>query len=170
MSILDAFTSRIYVYEADPFAVSPFYLHYLFIRISFIHLFFIFVCFFRQKNVTIKRLKKKTVFFFGMLYSFPCAVFTDLYFLLARYCRPFSSNPSNGRLYPARCLQKNKNKLNDTCTVRCNPGFIPRFSSLQTLTCYSNGFWSRTRITECVRKYHVHSRLGPLCSHCAIVK
>ena len=95
---------------------------------------------------------------------------TDLYFLLARYCRPFSSNPSNGRLYPARCLQKNKNKLNDTCTVRCNPGFIPRFSSLQTLTCYSNGFWSRTRITECVRKYHVHSRLGPLCSHCAIVK
>ena len=65
-----------YVYEANPFAVSPFYLHYLFIRISFIHLFFIFVCFFRQKNVTIKRLKKKTVFFFGMLYSFPCAVFS----------------------------------------------------------------------------------------------
>ena len=76
-----------------------------------------------------------------------------LYFfpLEAIYCPPLK-RPDNGKLKPFRCGERNNNKFNDTCSVGCNPGYIPENPAGQITSCLENGTWSNPTLTGCKRK------------------
>ncbi|CAH3044625.1 unnamed protein product [Porites lobata] len=67
------------------------------------------------------------------------------------YCPPLK-RPDNGKLKPFRCGERNNNKFNDTCSLSCNPGYIPENPAGQVTTCLENGTWSNPYLTGCKRK------------------
>ncbi|KAK3708725.1 hypothetical protein QZH41_004430 [Actinostola sp. cb2023] len=71
------------------------------------------------------------------------------------YCSPLS-NAINGKLHPPRCVQTKANVFNDTCTVQCNPGFIPRDITFARSVCRENGRWNSTLVTDCIRKHETN--------------
>jgi len=74
-----------------------------------------------------------------------------LLFGVAIYCPPLRK-PDNGELTPARCGERNRNKFNDTCSVTCNPGYIPVNPAGQMTTCLDDGSWKNPLLTGCKRK------------------
>ena len=80
--------------------------------------------------------------FFSFIFLFPVE---------AIYCPPLK-RPDNGKLKPFRCGERNNNKFNDTCSLSCNPGYIPENPAGQETTCLENGTWSNPSLTGCKRK------------------
>ena len=86
-------------------------------------------------------------------FSFSFCLFLLIFFfpVEAIYCPPLK-RPDNGKLKPFRCDDRNNNKFNDTCSVTCNPGYIPENPLGQVTTCLENGTWSNPSLTSCKRK------------------
>ena len=84
-------------------------------------------------------------------FSFCLFLFTFLFPGEAIYCPPLK-RPDNGKLKPFHCGERNNNKFNDTCSLSCNPGYIPENPAGQVTTCLENGTWSNPSLTGCKRK------------------
>ena len=82
-------------------------------------------------------------------FLFVCSCF--LFLGEAIYCPPLK-RPDNGKLKPFRCGERNDNKFNDTCSLSCNPGYIPENPAGQVITCLENGTWSNPYLSGCKRK------------------
>lgn len=80
--------------------------------------------------------------FFSFIFLFPVE---------AIYCPPLK-RPDNGKLKPVRCGERNNNKFNDTCSLSCNPGYVPENPAGQVTTCLENGTWGNPSLTCCKRK------------------
>ena len=90
---------------------------------------------------------------FSDFFLFLLFVLVRIYFFPgeAVYCPPLK-RPDNGKLKPFRCGERNDNKFNDTCSLSCNPGYIPENPAGQVITCLENGTWSNPYLTGCKRK------------------
>ena len=86
-----------------------------------------------------------------MIFPFPFVCSCFLFLGEAIYCPPLK-RPDNGKLKPFRCGERNDNKFNDTCSLSCNPGYIPENPAGQVITCLENGTWSNPYLTGCKRK------------------
>ena len=66
-----------------------------------------------------------------------------------RYCSAFSQDyPANAKLAPPRCYQKDQNIYQDTCTMTCNSGYVPKDPRYLVATCQNDGYWGG-RFTYC---------------------
>lgn len=92
-----------------------------------------------------------TLMIFPFLFPFACSCLYFCFLVKAIYCPPLK-RPDDGKLKPFRCDDRNNNKFNDTCSVSCNPGYIPENPAGQVTTCLENGTWSNPYLTGCKRK------------------